>query len=100
MGFMVLQCCGAIDGCHIPISAPAMNHYDYYDRKGCYSIITQAVVDYQYRFLDVHTGCPGSVDNAHVLVYSSLYKLGVNIRLLSGIKKFIEGTDVHATVSH
>jgi len=52
----VPQCCGAIDGCHIPISAPAMNHTDYYNRKGFYSVVTQAVVNYQYRFLDVYTG--------------------------------------------
>ena len=31
----VSQCCGAIDGCHIPISAPAMNHNN---RKGFYTI--------------------------------------------------------------
>ena len=30
----VLQCVGAIDGCHIPIAAPVRNHTDYYNRKG------------------------------------------------------------------
>jgi hypothetical protein len=32
----VPQCVGAFDGCHIPTAAPACNHTDYYNRKGCY----------------------------------------------------------------
>ena len=40
-----LQCLGAIDGCHIPIAAPELNHTDYYNRKGWYSVIIQAIVD-------------------------------------------------------
>ena len=71
-----------------------MNHTDYYNRKGFYSIITQAVVDYQYRFLDVYTGWPGSVHDARVFAHSSLYKLGVNNRLLPDNKKSIEGTEM------
>lgn len=41
------QCGGAIGGTHIPISAPVMIT-GYYNRKGTYSIIIQAVVDYKY----------------------------------------------------
>ena len=40
------QCAGAVDGSHIPIAAPTTNHTDYYNRKGYYSIIIQALVDY------------------------------------------------------
>lgn len=39
------QCVGAIDGSHIPIKAPADFHADYYNRKGWYSIILQAIVN-------------------------------------------------------
>ena len=46
---------------HIPISMPVMNHADYYNRKGFYSVIVQAVVDYRCRFMNVYTGWPGSV---------------------------------------
>ena len=65
----VPQCCGAIDGCHIPISAPAMNHTNYYNWKGFYSVVTQAVVDFQYRFLEVYIGWPaaGSVHDTRLL---------------------------------
>ena len=45
------QCTGAIDGSHIPIIAPAENALDYYNRKGFHSVILQAVVDHEYKFL-------------------------------------------------
>ena len=31
------QCAGSVDSTHIPITPPAMNHTDYYNRKGWYS---------------------------------------------------------------
>ena len=51
-----VQCAGAIDSSHIPVRAPAMNHTDYYNRKGWYSIIVQAVVDHNYLFCNVYSG--------------------------------------------
>ena len=33
------QCAGSIDGSHIPIPPMYMNHTDYYNRKGFYSVI-------------------------------------------------------------
>ena len=57
----MIQCAGSIDGCHIPVLPPALNHTDYYNRKGWYSILEQAVVDHNYLFTDVCVGCPGSV---------------------------------------
>ena len=47
------QCAGSIDGSHIPVRPPALNHTDYYNRKGWYSIIVQAVVDHNYLFTDL-----------------------------------------------
>lgn len=67
------QCVGAIDGSHIPIIAPSENPLDYYNRKGYHSIVLQALVDHEYRFLDVYVGWPGSVHDARVLGNSTLY---------------------------
>ena len=46
-----------------------MNHTDYYNMKGFYAVVVQAVVDYKYKFLDVYTEWSGSL-----LAHSSLYK--------------------------
>ena len=70
----IIQCAGAIDGSHIPVSAPIGNHTDYYNRKDWYSIVIQAVVDHNYIFHDIYIGWPGSVHDARVFVHSSLYK--------------------------
>ena len=67
------QCTGAIDGSHIPIIAPAENALDYYNRKGFHSVILQAVVDHEYKFLDVCVGWPSSVHDARVLGNSKIY---------------------------
>ena len=52
------QCAGGIDGSHISISAPELNHTDYYNRKG--SMIMQAIVDHDYLFGDICVGWPGT----------------------------------------
>lgn len=43
------QCGGAIDGTHIPITAPPEYSANYFNRKSFYSIIMQVVVDHAYR---------------------------------------------------
>ena len=35
--FGMIQCLEAIDGSHIPVMPPALDHTDYYNRKGYYS---------------------------------------------------------------
>ena len=46
----VPQCFRAIDGSHVPISAPSNLHTDYYNRKGLYSMLIQGLVDANYCF--------------------------------------------------
>ena len=85
------QCAGAIDGSHIPVRAPTLNHTDYYNRKGWYSIIIQAVVDHNYIFRDVCIGWPGSVHDARVFANSALYQKATSQKILSGHSKQIIG---------
>ena len=82
----VPQCVGAIDGSHIPISAPVLNHTDYYNRKGWYSVILQGLVDHSYHFLDVYVGWPGNVHDTRVFAHSSLYTSLAGSELLPSTK--------------
>ena len=88
------QCAGAIDGCHIPVRAPALNHTDHYNHKGWYSIIIQAVVDSEYLFCDIYVGWPGSVHDACVFANSSLYKKAIEGTILNGHVRCLDGKDV------
>ena len=70
------QCFAAIDGPHIPILTPEDNPTDYYNRKKFHSIVVQALVDYEYRFMTVYGGWPGSVHDARVLANSTVFTRG------------------------
>ena len=61
-----------------------MNHTCYYNRKGWYSIVLQAIVDHKYCFTDVYVGWPGSVHDARVLANSSVYEEINDGKLLHG----------------
>ena len=50
------QTAGAIDGSHIPIITPKESASDYFNRKGYYSIIVQALVDFRGLFTEVYIG--------------------------------------------
>ena len=45
------QCICTIDGSHIPIVALSEFPADYYNWKGWHSVILQALVDHEYRFM-------------------------------------------------
>lgn len=68
------RCIGAIDVTHIEILAPENYTKDYYNHKGYYSILMQAVADHRYCVTDVNIGWPGSVHDACVFKNSQLYK--------------------------
>lgn len=64
---------GVIDGCHIPIKAPAGNPIDFYNRNKIHSIILQGVCDHKARFIDVFIGMPGRMHDARVFRRSELF---------------------------
>jgi len=64
---------GIIDSSHIPIKAPHLFPVDYFNRKGFYSIVLQAVVDHKKKFLDICVSWPGSTHNSRILTNSNLY---------------------------
>lgn len=48
------QLIGAIDGTHIPILPPSDGYRDYINQKGWSSMILQAVVDNNYRYVQLY----------------------------------------------
>ena len=87
----VPQCASSIDGSHVPITPPAMNHTDYYNCKGWYSMLVQAVVDHNFLFRDLCIGWPGSVHDARVFANSSLFKKITSGELLKGESLQVQG---------
>ena len=57
-----------------PVREQVTASTDYYNRKGFYSIIVQAVANHNYSFTDLSIGWPGSMHNARVLANSGIYK--------------------------
>ena len=88
------QVVGAIDGTHIPILKPQESASDYYNRKGFYSILVQAVVDSRGRFIDTNIGWPGKCHDSRVLVNSTFYERANRGQLLPDWKRHINGVDI------
>jgi len=85
------QCAGSIDGSHISVTPPLMNHTDYYNRKGFYSVIVQAVVDHNCLFRNICVGWPGSVHDARLFANSLLYN---KIEILQGTSLQFRGNEI------
>ena len=92
------QCVGAIDGSHIPICAPELNHTDYYNRKVWYSMVVQAVVDHDYLFRDICVGWPGSMHDARIFINSLLYKRISEEGILAGHDRNLLGCRIPACI--
>ncbi len=68
---------GVVDGAHISIPRPQRVHaVDYYHKTSRYSIVAQAVVDCNKRFIYVYVGFFGSVNGFRVLCKFGVHRKG------------------------
>ena len=88
------QVVGAIDGTHIPILKSQESSSDYYNRKGFYCILMQAVVSFSGYFLDVNIGWPGKVYDTRIIANSSLYHKANKGELFPDWKSTFNGVEV------
>lgn len=75
-GFIVLgfpHCVGAIDCTHVYIRVPDVDAEAYIDRKKCFSVIVQAIIDSTGLFVDTSVGNVGRDHDAHVLRCSNVF---------------------------
>ena len=92
------QCFGSIDGSHIPILPPANDARDYYNRKGFHSVVIQALVDHQHRFMNVNVGWPGSVHDARILSNSEVFEKGESGTLTPNFIRTFGGVPVPVVI--
>ena len=89
----------ALDGTHIPISAPNVDgEVDYFSRKQCYTIALQGLIGANFILLDVATGFPGSYHDARNLRYSSVYRKAENNAILEKPEDVISGSKIRPLV--
>lgn len=67
-------CCGAIDGKHVVIRAPAKSGSEFYNYKKTNSIILMAVVDHNYLFSYVNIGSNGRNSDGGIFRNTNLYR--------------------------
>ena len=74
--FDIPQVIGCVDGTHIPIVQPPENSHDYISYRMKFSLKCQAICNENGYFTDVELRWPGSVHDARVCVYISVYRKG------------------------
>lgn len=96
------NCCGAIDTTHIKMCLPSSKNKSnvvWYDNEKNHSMILQAIVDTDMRFLDIVTGWPGSLSDSIAFKSSSFFKLCNEGKRLNGeTMKLQEGTELREYV--
>jgi hypothetical protein len=68
------NCIGSTDGEHIRIKCPLNSGSQYFNYKRYHSIVLQAVVDTNLKFVTVDIGASGKQSDGGVFQYSALYQ--------------------------
>ncbi|XP_028982504.1 putative nuclease HARBI1 [Diachasma alloeum] len=68
------HCLGAIDGRHVAVKKPPNSGKLYYNFKGYHSIVLQAVVDANYRYIFIDVGGFGCQHDSTTFKASQFYK--------------------------
>ena len=83
---------------YLYILPPCDSPSDYYNRKGFHSIVPQALVDHQNRFLNVYVGWPGSVHDARIFSNPEVFTKGQSGRLAPNTVRIIGGVSVPVVI--
>ena len=74
------RCVGAWDGFHVHVACGLKNYYRF---KNKCTVTSTGLGGYSKRFLHLATGAPGSVHDARLLRYSTLFK-----KIVAGVNHF------------
>ncbi|KAF0896913.1 hypothetical protein E2562_030763 [Oryza meyeriana var. granulata] len=91
------NCCGVIDTTHITmcLSSAEPNCKVWLDHEKNYSMVLQAVISPDMRFMDIVTGWPGSMKESSILHSSGLFKMCEKGARLNGSKLAVsDGTEI------
>lgn len=68
------HCLGAVDGRHIRIRKPPKSGSRFFNYKKFFSIVLQAVVDVNYRFMFIDVGSAGGQSDGGIFTVSEFFQ--------------------------